>query len=186
MKPRTRRQFFLGTATLLALTQLTACSPLYNWREVYSEAGRYRVLFPQKPGLEARVLPLLDTQIELTWQSTQIRDTMFAAGHAVYPAALAATPSGRAKTLVLLQQAWLRNFNASVQQGGPMTLGSRYFGPAPEWTQALHAIGQIQGRPVELRLHLLGFEQRLLVLLVFAKELPSEATETFLTSLQPD
>jgi hypothetical protein len=188
MKPRTgtRRHFLVATAGLMSLTSLSACSPTYDWREVRSEAGRYSVLFPKKPGLETRTLPLLGTQIELSWQSTQIEDTLFAVGHAAYPAALAATPGSRAQTLALFEQAWLRNFNASVQQAGTVSLGGRYFGAPPEFAKALRASGQVQGKPVQLRLHLLGFEQRLLVLMVFGSELPAEESDTFLTSLRPD
>lgn len=186
MRLRTRRHFVVTTAGLMSLATLTACSPTYDWREVRSEAGRYSVLFPKKPGLETRTLPLLGTEIELTWQSTQIEDTLFAVGYAPYPTALAATAGSRAQTLALFEQAWLRNFNASVQQAGTVSLGSRYFGAPPEFAKALRASGQVQGKPVELRLHLFGFEQRLLVLMVFGKELPVEATDTFLTSLHPD
>jgi len=188
MRPRTgtRRHFLVSAAGLTSLATFTACSPTYDWREVRSEAGRYSVLFPKKPGLETRTLPLLGTQIELTWQSTQIQDTLFAVGHAAYPSGLAGTAGSRAQTLALFEQAWLRNFNASVQQATPIKLGSRYFGPAPEFAKALRASGQVQGKPVQLRLHLFGFEQRLLVLMVFGKELPLEATDTFMASLHPD
>jgi hypothetical protein len=144
------------------------------------------VLFPKKPGLETRTLPLLGTHIELSWQSTQVKDTLFAVGHAAYPAPLAATPGSRAHTLALFEQAWLRNLNASVQQAGVASLGSRYFGAPPEFAKAVRATGQVQAKPVQLRMHLFGFEQRLLVLMVFGKELSVEATDTFLTSFQPD
>ncbi len=181
MRPLFRYAFVI----VFSLSALLACSPTYDWREVRSDIGRYSVLFPKKPGVETRTLPLLNTEVALTWQSTQVNGTLFAAGHAPYPAALAGTPGSRAQTLALFEQAWLRNLNATVQQTQPLSLGSRYFGPAPEIAKAVHATGQVQGKPVHVRLHLLGFEQRLLVLMVLGETLPVEATETFLTSLQP-
>ncbi|HUH89004.1 MAG TPA: hypothetical protein VL003_13280 [Pusillimonas sp.] len=79
----------------LLMTLLAGCSPEYNWREVSVDDGVGMVLFPDKPRTHTRALQFSGHDVSFNLTTVDVGDTIFAVGHARWPAAMAGDPALR-------------------------------------------------------------------------------------------
>jgi hypothetical protein len=101
----------MNTAARLACTGLvvacTACSPAFNWREVRPAGTGALALFPCKPLVQTRSVPLIDRAVDLTLHSCKAGETTFALAHADV-----GDPARVAQALVALGEAAASNVKA--------------------------------------------------------------------------
>jgi len=77
-------------AAALSLALVAACSPEYNWREVSVGGEAGMVLFPDKPRSQQRSLEYAGHEVQFTLTTADIGGTIFAVGHAPWPAPMLA------------------------------------------------------------------------------------------------
>lgn len=74
----------------LALMLAAGCSPEYNWREVVVADEVGMVMFPDKPRTQSRVLEFEGHELPFSLTTAEVGRTVFAVGHAPWPAEWAA------------------------------------------------------------------------------------------------
>ncbi len=141
----------------LAATLLSACSPEYNWREVHSADGDYRVMLPDKPASMTRTIRLEDLQVPMTMQGARVGETAFTVAVAELPDALPAT---REKALAAMRAAMVRNIagtERSSASGKVSVIDPSGAARGAEAAMRIDADGSAQGKAVTM---LAGFAAR--------------------------
>jgi hypothetical protein len=164
MRPSTLRTLFL-VPILLAGALLAGCNPTYNWREVTSQDGRFKALFPAKPAVFTRVVDVDGLRVEMTMTAAEVDGATFAVGTAVAPSAARAQAA-----LPAMRVALLRNIGA-VDDVSPDGVHVDATG-AGKGT-SMHLSGRFEAR---------GARFYQVIVLGPAGRTPSEQIEQFLTS----
>jgi hypothetical protein len=59
---------------------VSACSPLFDWREVRDNTDGYTVLMPGKPSTHTRPVKLNDLTLDMSMRAVEVNQVMFAVG----------------------------------------------------------------------------------------------------------
>lgn len=100
-------RWFFGLLCLCLL----ACSPLWDWREVYNQDHGYIALFPAKPAQGERMVSLSGTSERFYLQTAQVQSVTFAIG-VLTPTSIETLNADQVQQS--LQQAFLQNFGAKL------------------------------------------------------------------------
>lgn len=168
-----RASTFLPTCGLLAVAALAAgCNPTYNWREVHSQEGGYKILFPAKPSTHTRPVDLNGLRIDMTMMGAQVEGTTFAVGMGIAPDAATAQAA-----LPAMRHALLRNIGAAESPAAPDAKGRL----------SLDVTGSANGQAMRLLGRFEARGPRFYQVIVVGKqsELKPEQAEQFLTSFAP-
>lgn len=170
------------TASVLAagLLLLTACNPVFNWREVRPDNTALSLLLPCKPDKAQRSVPLGGRPTELAMLGCDAGDATFAVAVATLDdAAQAAT------VLVGWQTATLANLKAAGGgQTSPLKLpGADALPPAVR----VRASGQRNdGRAVQSQAAYFSQGRQVFQAVIYADKMDPEVAETFFSSLKLD
>lgn len=156
---------------------LSACAPTFNWRELPIGATALTAVFPCKPELVSRTLPLAQAQRAVEMRSCDAGGVTFAIAHADLPdpaQAPVVLADWRASTL-----AGLRADPASVRSDPPRGL------PVLPQVQVLRA-GRAAGDTPPVHLTGVWFAGRrdVFAAFVMGPVVPAEATEPFFAGLR--
>ncbi len=157
-------------AALLA-TQLSACSPTYDWRELDVADGAARAAFPARVHTESRDITLDGTSLGYTLDAARVGEAVFAVGHA----SVAGLPEARREALA---KALMRALYQNLQTQPPAE-----FPPAGS---DISVQGEAGGKPLVL-LARVWVRGDLLIEAVAtgpAADLPAEQAQTFVHSLR--
>lgn len=160
-------------ASLLAMAALAAaCSPTYNWREVSSQEGAYKVLFPAKPSSFTRPIDLNGLKVDMTMTAAEVEGTTFAVGAGVAPDAASAQAALPAMRLALLRNIGIADSPAKLDAKGRLIVD---------------ATGSSNGRQVRLHGRFEARGTRFYQVIVLGKSgaVAPEQVEQFLTSFKP-
>jgi len=164
---------------LVGLTSLvTACSPVYNWREVSLSGAGLKLLLPCKPDQGHRTMLLAGQELEMQMAGCEADSALFAIAHVDL--------GDSSKTEAAMKQwqtAMLRNMQAqdSVQLSGFITQG------ASTWPQPLRlaAKGRRQdGSAVAAQGVWFARGAHLYHAVVYADKLNQEAVDTFFSGIE--
>jgi hypothetical protein len=64
---------------------LAACTPKFEWRTIANDDGRFSVMFPGKPSLDERVLPIAGHALKMQMQGSRVGGALFAVGSVQLP-----------------------------------------------------------------------------------------------------
>lgn len=163
-------------AAVLLCIALTGCAPELNWREVRVDDAQYSVLLPAKPATHARTVDLNGLNVEMSMTGAAAGELSFAVASARIPDAIQQT-----QALAAMQEAMLRNIQASVHSKKPVTLKGGV--PATE----VSARGQAarSGLPLTMHARFAAHGDRVYQAVALGPQdkLSAEAAETFLSSL---
>lgn len=168
------------TAASLLLLLLTACNPVFNWREVRPDNTALTLLLPCKPDKAQRSVPLGGRPTELAMLGCDAGDATFA----VAVATLDDAAQGAA-VLAGWQTATLVNLKAAGGgQTGPLKLpGADALPPAV----LVRASGQrANGRAVQSQAAYFSQGRQVFQAVIYADKMDPEVAETFFSSLQLD
>lgn len=173
MKKLSSGRLLLCAALFLALA---ACSPTYDWREVYGADPAFTAAFPAKPAIETRSIDLAGTQVAMTMTSASVSGNVFAVG-----SARLASEADVPAALNAMKAALLKNIGGKIisekSSGGSMI--------------EIEAIGSLasgngnQPRFLAARFVAEGGRIYQVVAMGRKESLPREAIDTFLTSFKP-
>jgi hypothetical protein len=165
--------------TAAALT-LSACNPIYNWREVRGTDAPYSVTLPGKPASISRPINLDGSQVTMTMTAVDVNDVTFAVGSIELPDAAKAQAA-----LIAMKNALVKNIGGTIKQ-------EKVSGPADALTEiSIEAVGSpgtnTGGQPRLLFARFIAKDKRAYQVLVVGKEkaVSREAVDTFLTSFKP-
>lgn len=180
-------------AALLA-TLLAACTPTFDWRDVTSNDGGYRVALPGKPQTVTRDIDLPPAagarRLAMTMTSAGVGPTMFAVGTARLPADVARDAAAVGATMAWFRAGLLRNIGAEAARDGeaPTALAD---GRALRGAIAFEARGRVasprgQAQPARLAARIYVVDDRLyqVVAMGAADDLPDTALDTFFASFR--
>jgi hypothetical protein len=167
---------------LLVSTALAACSSKFEWRTITNDDGRYTVMYPAKPALDERVLPIAGAKLKMQMQAARAGGATFAVGAVQLPND---DPRLQRAVLDLLESGLARNIGIDMKLQKiqiPLTEDSKFVEG-----EALSGNGKVAGRTehrmVSARFVIRG--QRVVQAVVIAdKPVPPEQVEQFLNSLR--
>lgn len=169
-----------ATAVSLLLLVLTACNPVFNWREVRPDNTALTLLLPCKPDKAQRSVPLGGRPTELAMLGCDAGDATFAVAVATLDDAAQA-----AAVLAGWQTATLANLKAAGgDQTGPLKLpGADALPPAV----LVRASGQrTDGRAVQSQAAYFSQGRQVFQAVIYADRMDPEVAETFFSSLKLD
>lgn len=181
MRPLTTLASFALVGALLA-----GCNPTYNWRDVTSQDGHFKALFPAKPSVLARQVDLDGLRVQMTMTAAEIDGATFAVGTALAPDAARAQAALPAMRLALL-----RNIGAedAASASASASASNAVSAPASASLVGLRvdATGTGKGAPMHLsgRFEARGARFYQVIVLGPAGRTPPEQIEQFLTSFTP-
>ncbi|RKP58779.1 hypothetical protein [Pararobbsia silviterrae] len=161
---------------------LAACSPKYEWRTLTNDDGRFSVMYPAKPALDERVLPIAGHTLKMRMQAARAGDAMFAVGSVELPSN---DPALQRAVLDALESGIARNVgidDAPSRIQVPLTENGRYADG-----EALSGRGKVAGRSehrtVEARF--VAHDRRVIQAIVISdKPVPADQVAQFLDSLR--
>lgn len=165
---------------LLLLLVLTACNPVFNWREVRPDNTALTVLLPCKPDKAQRSVPLGGRPTELAMLGCDAGDATFAVAVATLDDAAQA-----AAVLAGWQTATLANLKAAGGgQTSPLKLtGADALPPAV----LVRASGQrADGRAVQSQAAYFSQGRQVFQAVIYANQMDPEVADTFFSSLKLD
>lgn len=170
------------TASVLAagLLLLTACNPVFNWREVRPDNTALSLLLPCKPDKAQRSVPLGGRPTELAMLGCDAGDATFAIAVATLDDAAQASAA-----LAGWQTATLANLKAAGGgQTSPLKLpGADALPPAVR----VRASGQRNdGRAVQSQAAYFSQGRQVFQAVIYADKMDPEVAETFFSSLKLD
>lgn len=166
MRPSTLSAL-LVVPIILAGALLAACNPTYNWRDVTSQEGRFKALFPAKPAVFTRAVDVDGLRVEMTMTAADVDGATFAVGTAIAPSAAAAQAALPAMRLALL-----RNIGA-VDDVAASPGGVRVDATGAGKAKSMHLSGRFEAR---------GTRFYQVIVLGPAGKTPPEQIEQFLAS----
>jgi hypothetical protein len=161
---------------------LAACSPKFEWRTMTNDDGRFSVMYPAKPGLDERVLPIAGHALKMQMQAARVGDAMFAVGSVQLPSG---DPALQRAVLDALESGIARNVGIADQPNKiqiPLTTDGQFVDG-----EALSGSGQVAGRSerrtVEARFAVR--DRRVIQAIVISdKQVPTDQVSQFLDSLR--
>lgn len=161
---------------------LVACSSKYEWRTITNDDGRFSVMYPAKPALDERTLPIAGRALKMQMQAAKVGDAMFAVGAVQLPSA---DPALQRAVLDALETGLARNVGIDEKPSKiqvPLTEDGQFVDG-----EAIAGRGQVAGRS-EHRIVAARFAargQRVIQAVVISdKDIPAEQVSQFLESLR--
>ncbi len=169
------RRLHTAAALLLCLT-LAACAPELNWREVRTDDGHASVLLPAKPATYARGIDLNGLKVEMSMTGAAVGELSFTVA-----SVRIADAAQRPKALAAMQEAMLRNIQATKHSEKPVTLK----GGVPATEVEARGRNLRNGQPLAMVARFAAHGDRVLQAVALGPQdkLSAEAAETFLGSL---
>jgi hypothetical protein len=172
----------LTFALLMAatLSQLAACSPKYNWREVHGKDGSFTVLLPAKPVTATRRINLGGQQVDMTMTAAEVDGVNFAVGYATL-----ADPGSASAALTAMQESMIRNINGKIKVAPNASSGST---PQQGGAVDIEAVGMHDGETLLLigRFAAKGNHVFQAIVLGNEKAVARDEAKTFLASFSPN
>jgi hypothetical protein len=167
---------------LLASAALAGCSSKFEWRTITNDDGRFSVMYPAKPTLDERMLPIAGRQLKMQMQAARAGGATFAVGAVQLPND---DPKLQRAVLDLLESGLERNIGLDMKPRKiqiPLTEDGKFVDG-----EALSGDGKVAGRSehrmISARFAIRG--QRVVQAVVIAdKPVPPEQVEQFLDSLR--
>ena len=167
MRPSTLSAL-LVVPIILAGALLAGCNPTYNWRDVTSQEGRFKALFPAKPAVFTRAVDVDGLRVEMTMTAADVDGATFAVGTALAPSA-----AGAQAALPAMRLALLRNIGAADDVAPASPGGVRVDATGAGKAKSMHLSGRFEAR---------GPRFYQVIVLGPAGKTPPEQIEQFLTS----
>jgi hypothetical protein len=169
-------------ALLFASAMLAGCSSKFEWRTITNDDGRFSVMYPGKPTLDERVLPISGKQLKMQMQAARAGGATFAVGAVQLPDD---DPALQHAVLELLESGLARNVGIDMKPRKiqiPLTEDGKFVDG-----EALAGSGKVAGRSehrmVSARFAIRG--RRVVQAVVIAdKPIPPEQVEQFLSSFR--
>jgi hypothetical protein len=179
---------------VLVAAWLVACTPTFDWREVNSTEGGYRVALPGKPQAVTREIELPfvagDRKVAMTMTSAGAGPTMFAVGVARLPADATRDAAAVQSVLAWFRAGLLRNVGADGARDDdapPALAGGRTLRGAIAFEargRLARAGGAAQPARLAARIYVVDDWLYQVVAMGAADDLPDAAVETFFTSFR--
>ena len=171
---RCSRLFALCALSVL-MTWLASCDPALNWREVRSNDAGYSALFPAKPTSFERAVNLDGLQVMMNMTAAEADGVSFAVATAIIE-----DEGQRAKALIAMQTAMLRNIRGEIRERKTVTV------KGGATAIQMHATGQASqaGIPLVLFARFVMHERRVFQVIALGpkEKLGAETADTFLSS----
>ena len=171
---RCSRLFALCALSVL-MTWLASCDPALNWREVRSNDAGYTALFPAKPTSFERAVNLDGLQVMMNMTAAEADGVSFAVATAIIE-----DEGQRAKALIAMQTAMLRNIQGEIKEKKTVTV------KGGATAIQMHATGQASqaGIPLVLFARFVMHERRVFQVIALGpkEKLGAETADTFLSS----
>ncbi len=172
----------LVAIALLLPALLAGCSSKFEWRTMTNDDGRFSVMYPAKPSLDERTLPIAGRQLKMQMQAARAGGAMFAVGAVQLPnddpalqrAVLESLESGLARNIGIAASP--RKIRIPLTEDGQFVDG-----------EALSGSGQVPGhserRTLSARFAIRG--RRVVQAVVISdKPIPPEQVDQFLNSFR--
>jgi hypothetical protein len=101
-----------GAVALVAGAALMACSPTYDWRTIMNNDNGYTVDLPAKPSTDSRQIEIGGTPMQMSMQTAEAADTVFAVGTIMLPSD---DPQTQRTALEYLRTGLARNLGATPE-----------------------------------------------------------------------
>jgi len=164
---------------LLACVSLlcTACTPALNWREVQPEGSEVFAMFPCKPELYARKLPLAGDSVEMRMSSCVVDGVTYALAYASV-----GEPARVDAALVELRNAAARNLGGAIQETGNAIVPGMT--PSERARRVSVAGSGARGEPLQEQAVFFAKGLRVYQASVVGAKVNSEAADTFIAGLR--
>ena len=165
------------TAACVAACVSTACSPVFNWREVSLAPAPLAAMFPCKPEQTSRTVTMGGRDVELTMRHCDTAGVTAAVGHAsvVDPALLG-------PVLAQWQAATLASLHATASTRTAWTMDRAT--PLPQ-AVSLQAFGtSADGKPLELQAAWFAREGQVFAALLYGPALAQDVVDAFFSGLR--
>jgi len=168
---------------MLALAgMVSACSPVFDWREYRSPDAPFTAVFPGKPAVLAREINLDGQQVQLIMTASEAEGNTFAVGTAVMTSAALAQAA-----LPAMQAALLRNIKGQVlEEKSSSASSSGSSGTHQKTTLNIRATGSRNGQPVQLVGRFTARDTRIYQIIIVgdASKLSRENIDTFMDGVK--
>lgn len=170
------RDYRWATA-LLCVLGLTACNPVFNWREARFDNAPLVALLPCKPDKGVRALPMGDRTMEVNMQGCE-------AGGVLFTVAVAQLDTAERAGALLKpwKTSMLTNARASHSDDRPFALPGAT--PWPDAVRARFSGQRPDGQPVFGEVALFARDAQVYQAAVFASQPQTEAANTFFAGLK--
>jgi hypothetical protein len=172
-------------AAMLAVCSLLGCSEQLDWRE--TRFPGYSILLPGRAQIVTRDVEFEGQKLPVTMTSTGVGSAMFAVGVVGLPAAIAADPVARERTIDYFRDGLVRNIGGTITARGPATLTQASSVERLRAGQEVQAKGRsADGRTAVLAARFLIVDDRLFQLIALGGEsgIEAQALDTFFTSFR--
>jgi hypothetical protein len=180
-KPRLRAMLGTAACALLFGAALTACSPTFDWRTIMNNDNGYTVDLPAKPGNDQRAVQIDGRPMQMTMQTAEAGNAVFAVGTVMLPDDAEATQRA---ALDFLRDGLARNLSAAPAAHDvqiPLAAGGKV--PGLEMQLSGEAGSQHESRTIYARLVAHG-RHVYQAAIIAAKPLPQEQIDQFFSSFQ--
>ncbi len=162
------------------------CSERFDWREHRSPDG-YAVSLPGRAQTAVREFDFEGHRLAVSMTSTGIGPALFAVGVARLPAAMAADPGQRERTVAYFRDGLVRNIQGTVSAAGAARLVLPPGAGSVLFSQEVQAIGTSGGHPAVLAARFFIIDDRLYEVIALGGDggIPPQALDTFFTSFRP-
>lgn len=162
---------------LLTAALLSACNPVFNWREARFDNAPLVALLPCKPDKGVRSLPVADRVVEVSMQGCE-------AGGVLFTVAVAqlASPAEAGALLGPWKSAMLANARTSQSTDQPLAVPGAT--PWPNAVRASFSGQRADGSPVAAQVALFARESQVYQAALFADKPQPEAANTFFAGLK--
>lgn len=167
--------------TLLSAGVLSACSPKFDWRDYRSSDAPYAVLFPGKPGTQARTIDLDGMEVNMSMAAAEVDGVTFAVGSAVLADASAAP-----KALAAMKTAMVNNIGGAITSDQVNAVAGTLAANGQQLVLAVEAKGSQRGEPMRLIGRFIAKDKRIYQIIVVGREkhVTQESVETFMSSFK--
>jgi hypothetical protein len=162
---------------MMAVLVSSACTPVFDWREVRPDGSGVAMLFPCKPDSRSRQVPLASGSVRMVLLSCSAGGATWALAHADLQ-----DPTRIAASLAEMRGAAVANLRATAQRELPLLVAGATPNPS---NQRLELHGRLSnGQPVIEQLALFTKGTRVFQATVLGERLDDEAVQTFFAGLK--
>ena len=167
-------RFLINAA--VALTVLTACNPIFNWRDVRPEGTRLALLLPCKPDKAQRTVPMASQPTEMNLLSCDAGGVTFAVSMA--------DVNDAGKTDAVLAQ-WQRVTLTHMKAASPVTRHAFKMPGLASEAVMVKATGQrANGQVVISQAAYFAQDSRVFQVVMYADKISPDVADTFFSGLK--
>ena len=167
-------RFLINAA--IALTVLTACNPIFNWRDVRPEGTRLALLLPCKPDKAQRTVPMANQQTEMNLLSCDAGGVTFAVSMA--------DVNDAGKTSAVLMQ-WQSATLTNIKAGAPITRDAFKVPGLANAAVMVKATGQrANGQAVSSQAAYFAQDTRVFQAVMYADAISPDVADTFFSGFK--